>query len=101
MRMRLLPLLVSTMAATSCSMGPRETATASAGAAVSAVVRNLTLEGGCWVLDTPAGRVQPLELPTELRRDGQRVLVVLQDAPDIMTTCQAGVPKHVVSIKAE
>lgn len=101
MRIVVFPVLASSMAMAGCNGGPREPAAPPAGGAQSAVVRNLTVEGGCWVLETPSGRVQPLELPEALRRDGQRVLVVLADAPDIMTTCQAGVPKHVVSIKAE
>jgi hypothetical protein len=101
MRNRLLPALAFAILAAGCSVPPEETPATPAGAAQSAVVRNLALEGGCWILETPTGRVQPLELPAELRRDGQRVLVVLQDAPDVMTTCQTGTPKHVVSIKAE
>jgi hypothetical protein len=98
MQIRMLPALVLVMVATACSVAPRDKADP---AALSAVVRYLQLEGGCWVLETPGGKVQPLDLPAELRRDGQRVVVVLADAPDVMTTCQAGPVKRIVSIKAE
>lgn len=97
MRTRTMTTLVLMLLAAACSVGPRQQATA----AQSAVVRHLALEGGCWILETPGGRVQPLELPAELRRDGQRVVVVLADAPDVMTACQAGVVKRIVSIRAE
>ncbi len=101
MQTRLLPALLSMMAATACSVAPPETAADPGAAAQAAVVRYLGVEGGCWVLETPSGKVQPLELPAPLRRDGQRVVVVLADAPDVMTTCQAGPVKRIVSIKAE
>lgn len=98
MRGHVFVALAMVMVATACSVAPKQ---APAAAAQPAVVRQLGIEGGCWALETPAGRVQPLDLPAEFRRDGQRVLVVLEDAPGIMTTCQAGAPKRVLSITAE
>ena len=57
-----------------------------------------TVEGGCWALDTHRGRYEPIGLPQEFRVDGQRVRVVLSDAPGWASMCMIGTLAHVDSI---
>lgn len=64
----------------------------------SATVRYVQLEGGCWALDTKAGRVQPIDLPDEYKQDGLEVKVVLRDAEGMMSVCQIGPMKRVERI---
>ena len=63
-----------------------------------ATVRFVQIETGCWVLETKAGRIQPVELPEPFRVDGLEVDVVLRDAPAMMSVCQVGPLKTVESI---
>ena len=53
-----------------------------------ATVRFVDMEGGCWALDTPQGRYEPLGLPTAYKRDGLRVAVVLRGPDGGATICQ-------------
>jgi len=62
-------------------------------------VRLVDVEGGCWVIETAQGRVQPIHLPNAYRKDGLRVKVVLSDAPAMMSACQVGELKKVESIE--
>ena len=78
------------------SQAPSSTAKAVAGE--PATVRFIQIETGCWVLETKAGRVQPIELPESFRVDGLEVDVVLRDAPAMMSVCQVGPLKTVESI---
>jgi hypothetical protein len=63
-----------------------------------ATVRFIQVETGCWVLETAAGRVQPVDLPEAFRQDGLAVEVVLRDAPAMMSACQVGPLKTVEHI---
>lgn len=101
MHVRKMLVLAPCLAALACSSKPPQLATAPATAMQAAVVRHLAVEGGCWVLETAGGNVQPLGLPEELKKDGQRVLVVLEDVPEMATICQAGPVKRVVTIRGE
>jgi hypothetical protein len=56
--------------------------------ATDATVRFVDMEGGCWALDTPQGRYEPLELPTAYKRDGLAVAVVLRGPAGGATICQ-------------
>ena len=53
----------------------------------NATVRFIDIEGGCWALDTPRGRYEPIGLPAEFRVDGLAVVVTLRDAPDMGSVC--------------
>jgi hypothetical protein len=66
---------------------------------IDGTVRLLNVEGGCWIIDTNEGRVQPLDLPAEFRREGLAVVVTLSDVKDVVTSCQAGVLKHIETIE--
>lgn len=85
----------ASMTLAACGSGPGAAATR---AGEPAVVRFVNLETGCWVLDTQAGRVQPVELAEEFRIDGLEVTVVLLDAPAMMSVCQIGPLKRVEKI---
>ena|SRR5688572_7397190 len=63
------------------------------------VVRFIDLEGGCWLIESPGERVQPIDLPREFRIDGLRVEFSVRDAPDVVTACQLGMPKYLSSIR--
>ncbi|MGH8250143.1 MAG: hypothetical protein ACREVI_05525 [Steroidobacteraceae bacterium] len=70
-------------------------------AEVTAIVRFLDVEGGCWALDTPQGSIQPLSLPPQFQSDGMRVRVSLRATPDMMSVCQVGPSYEVISISEE
>lgn len=53
----------------------------------TATVRLVDLEGGCWALETPTGRYQPLGLPAEFRQDGLTVYVAAHGAPAAVSAC--------------
>ena len=90
-------LIVSAALVAACgSQAPSSTAKPVTGE--PATVRFVQIETGCWVLETKAGRVQPIELPESYRVDGLEVDVVLRDAPAMMSVCQVGPLKTVESI---
>jgi hypothetical protein len=86
-------LLIAALAG--CGSGPGASAAATG---EPATVRFVNVETGCWVLETQAGRMQPVELAEEFRRDGLEVTVVLRDAPAMMSVCQVGPLKTVEKI---
>jgi hypothetical protein len=53
----------------------------------NATVRFVSIEGGCWALETAIGRYEPVALPAAYRTDGRAVYVVLRAAPPVSTTC--------------
>jgi hypothetical protein len=53
----------------------------------NATVRLIPIEGGCWVLDTPLGRYQPLTMPSTFQIDGLAVYAVVSTAPDYASIC--------------
>jgi hypothetical protein len=53
----------------------------------NAMVESVPLEGGCWALRTPDGSYEPIDLPSEFRRDGLKVYVVLRGRPDVYSIC--------------
>lgn len=83
------------VAMTAC--GSRPPSAAAAGGE-SATVRFVQVETGCWVIETKAGRFQPVELAEEFKVDGLEVSVVLRDAPAMMGVCQVGPYKTVENI---
>jgi len=56
--------------------------------ATNATIRFVNLEGGCWALETSAGRYEPIGLPQEFREDGLAVYVVAHGAPQAVSICQ-------------
>jgi hypothetical protein len=95
-RENLIGALLTLMALCACGAPPVSTTAGSEKQA--ATVRFVQVETGCWVLETPAGRVQPIDLPEAFRQDGLAVEVVLRDAPDMMSACQVGPLKRVEHI---
>lgn len=66
-----------------------------------ATVRFLDLEGGCWMIVTDDGRrYEPISLAAQFKTSGQRVHVVLRDAPDQYSVCMLGPIVTVDSISA-
>ncbi len=57
--------------------------------ATNATVRFVSLEGGCWALETAAGTYEPTSLPAPFRTDGLPVYVVARGAP-LLSVCQIG-----------
>ena len=66
---------------------------------LSGTVHYIKVEGGCWVIDTPRGRFQPVELPERYRIEGLRVQVTLKAAPEVMSICQVAPLAHVESVR--
>lgn len=63
-------------------------------------IRQIEVEGGCWVIDDAEGnRYELLELAQELRSDDLRVSAVLRPRPDMASICQVGQLVEVVSIE--
>lgn len=52
-----------------------------------ATVRFVNLEGGCWALETSAGKYEPIGLPVQFRKDGLAVYAVVRGAPQAVTVC--------------
>ncbi|MDH3495559.1 MAG: hypothetical protein OER21_02235 [Gemmatimonadota bacterium] len=63
---------------------------AAGASAVTATVRFVDVEGGCWALDTDSVRYEPLGLPAEFRVDGSAVQAVIESATDVGTICMVG-----------
>ncbi|MFN2570841.1 MAG: hypothetical protein ABR537_04395 [Gemmatimonadales bacterium] len=53
----------------------------------NATVRYVNLEGGCWVLQTDAGRYEPVNLPSAYAVDGLQVYVELHTEPRMVSAC--------------
>jgi len=68
---------------------------------ISATVRFVNVEGGCWVLSTDAGkRYEPIGLPAAFRQDGLRVSVTIRSRPDAGSFCMVGEIVELTSISA-
>ena len=68
-------------------------------AEVEGTVRRVGVEGGCWVIDTPVGRFEPVGLPPRYRIDGLAVHATLEPAPDLASVCQVAPLARVQSIR--
>lgn len=65
---------------------------------ISGTVHFLEVDGGCWQLETEAGRryeLVPGQVPDSMLRDGARVSVVGQLVEGSETGCQVGIALHV------
>jgi len=100
MRQAVIPILIALAACTSHKPGAPALARSGETAEVEGTVRLVEIEGGCWIIETAQGRVQPVDLPERFRVDGLAVRVTLRDAPDTMSICQVGPLKHVEAITA-
>lgn len=98
MRWAVIPILIALAACTSHEPGAPSLARSGETAEVEGTVRHVGVEGGCWIIETAQGRVQPVDLPERFRVDGLAVRVTLRDAPDRMSSCQVGTLKHVDAI---
>jgi hypothetical protein len=88
-------IMIAGVAMTACGSRPPAAAEP---AGEPATVRFIQVETGCWVIETQAERVQPVELAEEFKVDGLAVNVVLRDAPPMMGVCQVGPYKTVEKI---
>jgi len=95
-----LPILIAIAACTASQSGAPTSARSGETAEVEGTVRKVDVEGGCWIIETAQGRVQPIDLPERFYVDGLAVRVTLQDAPDRVSSCQLGPLKHVVAVTA-
>ena len=91
-RQAIVPILIALAACTSTTPG--------APTMVDGTVRHVDVEGGCWIIETAHGRVQPIDLPERFRVDGMAVRVTLREAPDMMSVCQLAPLRHVQTITA-
>jgi len=66
---------------------------------IEGTVHLLNIEGGCWVIETAEGRVQPLDLPQQYQREGLAVAARVRDVKDVLTSCQAGTLKQIEKIE--
>lgn len=63
-----------------------------------ATVRFLHIEGGCWMLETAAGFLEPVALADEFRQEGLRVVIRFSPTASA-SICQAGTVVHLESIR--
>jgi hypothetical protein len=94
------PILMALAACTADQPGAPTSARSGEPAAVEGTVRHVDVEGGCWIIETAQGRVQPVDLPERFRVDGLAVRVTLRDAPDLVSSCQVGPLKYVDAVTA-
>ncbi len=88
-------LLLSAMIVVGFALGCADASTEPAGPlrslgpsfGIEATVRFVPIEGGCWALDTPRGRYEPIGLPPEFRVDGKTVYVTLRPATNAGSYC--------------
>ncbi len=65
-----------------------------------ATIRFIDVEGGCWAIETVAGRYQPIDLPEKFRSDGRLVVVAMRKAAlEMAGTCQVGPLMQIESIR--
>ncbi len=64
------------------------------------VVRFVDVEGGCWVIDVGQARLEPINLPEELRVDGIRIVFEAEERQDLVSTCQLGRIVELTSVRA-
>lgn len=96
-------MMATLLALAACTAGKPEAPTSAPSgepAEVDGTVRQVNVEGGCWIIETAQGRVQPVDLPERFRVDGLAVRVTLRDAPDMVSACQVGTLKHVDAVTA-
>jgi hypothetical protein len=99
-RQAVIPILIAIAACTADKPGAPMSARSGESVEVDGTVRHVAVEGGCWIIETAQGRMQPVDLPERFRVDGLPVRVKLRDAPDSMSVCQVGTLKHVDEITA-
>jgi hypothetical protein len=91
LRTSLVPLLL--LAATSNYECQVNTAPGTGELHIFGTIRFISIEGGCWALDTSDGRRFELrsdQVPENLRRDGNRVAVIGLERDDWVSVCQVG-----------
>jgi hypothetical protein len=99
-RQAVMPILIAIAACTADKPDAPTSARSGETAGVDGTVRQVDVEGGCWMIETAQGRVQPVDLPERFRVDGLAVRITLRDAPDVMSACQGGALKYVEAITA-
>jgi hypothetical protein len=99
-RAAVIPILIAFAACTASKPVAPTSARSGEAAAVDGTVRKVEVEGGCWIIETVQGPVQPVDLPERFRVDGLAVRVTLRDAPGMMSACQVGELKHVDAVVA-
>lgn len=72
--------------------------TAAALVRTAGTIRYVEIEGGGWVIDTPDGTFQPINLEETYRVNGQRVTVTLRPRPDMASVLQVGKIAEIVRI---
>jgi hypothetical protein len=97
-RSAVIPILIAIAACSADKPDAPTSARSGETAEVDGTVRKVDVEGGCWIIETSHGRVQPIDLAERYRVDGLAVRVTLRDAPDMMSVCQVGALKHVDAI---
>lgn len=99
MRMALIATGMSVTVA-ACNSARDESPAAALGAAErQGTIRFVDIEGGCWLIEAASERIQPLDLSREFMIDGLSVVFAVRDAPGVLTTCQAGIPMYVHSMR--
>ncbi len=93
--------VVCTLAGACAGAAPTDPLQSNTHAVVSASVRFLNLEGGCWTLEPSAGvHYLPLNLPEQFRRDGLKVQADLLRRDDYDSICMVGPVVEILSIRA-
>lgn len=72
---------------------PSDQQPAEAGMKLTGTVRQVGVEGGCWVFEATDGRRFELSrtgAPAEVFQDGRKLTLSLNPRPDLMSACQVG-----------
>ena len=88
------PTRTSTAGQPGSPLGPNQTV------ATDATVRYVSLEGGCWVLDTPQGSYSPTGMPAPYQVNGLQVYVVMRGDTGVASICMMGPLVALDSIRA-
>ncbi len=57
------------------------------------------VEGGCWVIDTSEGRLEPINLPERFKVDGLDVAIIASETSEAASICQVGTLVQIASIE--
>ena len=63
---------------------------------IKGTLKFIDLEGGFWGIVTPQGNYAPLELPEQLKKNGQALSCTVEEV-DVMTAHNWGIPCKIIS----
>jgi hypothetical protein len=82
-----------------CTPGGKEEMAPRQESEILATVRFNPVEGGCWILESSSGAMEPTTLDEPFRKENLRVAIRVTPLPSAATICQAGRVVRIDSIR--